>query len=566
MQRISRISRAVRTLSVARLLPVWVSSRALSIYGESRPSEQGSTVFAPSSGAGHTSAVVVVRVSGPHVSDVAARMLRSKSGEEGAPLRHRIASLRRVVDPQSDRLIDEAMVILFQGPRSYTGEDVLELHVHGGRSVVRGVMSGLEAIPGCRLAGPGEFTRRAFENGKIDLTQAEGIADLLDADTDEQRALALMQLRGGLRELYDDWSARVRMLVAHCEAVIDLGDEESDVDDEVVWEGCRARAAEVCQEIQRHLEDQRRGELVRGGLSVALVGSPNVGKSSLMNAMARTDVAIVSDIAGTTRDAIRAKLDLAGVPVNIVDTAGVRETEDVIEREGVRRTILHAKDAHFVALVVDAGHLVPILTTGDRDSRVDELEDFHVDESEDRMHRGAASVSKELNRLSEQLLGHKGSGFATLSAQQRTMVVLNKVDKLQAAGINPAAVVSRLQPFLGEAVPVVACSAVEPSIGVLPLEGALQEVVMDLVRGGGGTDAAPVITRARHRAHLEECVAALQRFVSVSSGVSEEGETVSADMASEDVRYALTCLARITGRVTVEGVLDDVFSSFCVGK
>jgi len=252
-------------------------------------------------------------------------------------------------------LIDRGLAIYFQGPASFTGEDIAEFHVHGGRAIVGAIMEALAAL-GLRPAEPGEFTRRAVENGKIDLTQAEAIADLVDAETDAQRRQALRQYDGALAELYEGWRADLIKAGAWAEAAIDFSDEELPAD---TFARTRAAIAGILQDIRGHLDDSRRGEVLREGLHLTVIGPPNAGKSSLVNALARRDVAIVAEIAGTTRDVIDVRMDLGGYPVILADTAGLRDTAEIIEAEGVRRARARAETADLVLLLLDGSAADP---------------------------------------------------------------------------------------------------------------------------------------------------------------------------------------------------------------
>src|SRR5580692_4455742 len=293
------------------------------------------TIFAIASGAGRA-AIAVMRLSGPD----SATMLRALAGRLPPP-RH--ASLQRLRDAAGEEL-DHALVLWLPAPASYTGEDSAELHLHGGRAVIDGVADALVAL-GARPAEPGEFTRRAFLNGRMDLIEAEAIGDLVDAETSAQRAQALRQLDGALGVIYRDWAERLRVLLAQQEALIDFPDEDLPVETEALALG---ELAALTREIGAHLDDGRRGERLREGLVFAVTGAPNVGKSSLVNALAERDVAIVSELPGTTRDTLEARVVFGGVPVTLVDTAGLRETQDAIEAEGVRRARARAAAADLV--------------------------------------------------------------------------------------------------------------------------------------------------------------------------------------------------------------------------
>jgi tRNA modification GTPase len=297
------------------------------------------TIFAVASGPGRA-AVTVMRISGPASGAILDGLCRRPPA--------RMASVRILRD--DDRtMLDQALVLWLPGPRSYTGEDCAELHLHGGRAVQMGVADALVKL-GARPAEPGEFTRRAFLNGRMDLTQAEGIADLVEAETAAQRDQALRQMEGALGALFHGWADRLTRLLAQQEALIDFPDEDLPTSIEAA---AIAEIGALAREIAAHLDDARRGERLREGLIFAILGRPNVGKSTLINALARRDVAIVSPIAGTTRDIVEARVDIAGVPVTLLDTAGLHQTQDFVEAEGVRRARARAADADLVMFVDD---------------------------------------------------------------------------------------------------------------------------------------------------------------------------------------------------------------------
>jgi tRNA modification GTPase len=301
------------------------------------------TIFALSSGR-LPSAIALVRVSGPQ----AKKIVTVLAGKLPSPRMATRALLRDV----GQRPIDDAVVLWFPGPASATGEDVAEFHVHGGRAVLAALFAALSGFEDVRAAEPGEFTRRAFENGKLDLTEAEGLDDLIHADTDRQRRQALRQLKGLLGDRARDWRARIIEASALIEAGIDFSDE-GDVPAELIAPAL-AKVTALLAEIEDVLAGQGRSERLRDGLVVAIAGPPNVGKSTLMNQLARREVAIVSPHAGTTRDVIEVQLDLDGYPVTVIDTAGIRETDDPVEQEGVRRARARAADADLVLWLVDS--------------------------------------------------------------------------------------------------------------------------------------------------------------------------------------------------------------------
>jgi tRNA modification GTPase len=300
------------------------------------------TIVALASGA-LPAAIAVIRISGPKTRNV----LEAFCGGVPEP-RH--ASLRDIGPPHLPA-IDRGLVIWFPEPHSFTGEDMAELHTHGSRAVVSAVIEAMLSLDRTRLAEPGEFARRAFENGKLDLTQVEGLADLIRAETEAQRRQALAQAEGSLRTLYEGWRAELLRAQALVEAGLDFADE-GDVATDVAVKA-EAIVTPLLASISNHLAD-RRGERLRDGVRIVIAGPPNVGKSSLLNVLAKRDVAIVSDEAGTTRDALEVHLDLGGLPVILTDTAGLRETESKVEAEGVRRALSHTEGADVVLWLVDA--------------------------------------------------------------------------------------------------------------------------------------------------------------------------------------------------------------------
>lgn len=301
------------------------------------------TIFALSSAPGRAG-VAVIRVSGPRAGAAVDALV----GQRPQPRR---AVVRTLLD-HGGRPLDVGLVLWMPGPESFTGDDVVEFHVHGGAAVVAGVLGTLRQLPAFVDAQAGAFTRRAFENGKLDLTEVEGLGDLIDAETDAQRVQALTQMSGGLREMAEKWRAGLLSAMAFVEAAIDFSDEADVAADAV------AAAVPIVESLvgslAATLDDGRRGEILRDGLRVVIAGPPNVGKSSLLNTLARRDVAIVTPEPGTTRDIVEARLDLAGVPVLLIDTAGLREAPGAVEREGIRRTGERARTADLLLWLVDA--------------------------------------------------------------------------------------------------------------------------------------------------------------------------------------------------------------------
>ncbi len=315
------------------------------------------TIFAQASAPGR-GGVAVVRVSG-ETAFLCANVLTGK--DKFVP---RQAELR-ILRAADGTPIDRALVIRFPAPKSYTGEDVVEFHVHGGRAVVEALSEALGAMDGVRPAGPGEFTRRAVENGKLDLTQAEAIADLVDAETKSQREQALKQYDGALGALYEGWRTELIKVLAYGEAAIDFADEDLPETLDVA----RAGAAKICHAIDAHLADGRRGEIVRDGFRVAVIGPANAGKSSLVNALARREVAIVSPEPGTTRDVIEVHLDLGGYAVILSDTAGLREAKGTVEAEGMRRALRRAEEADLVLLLMDGSKTAKTFSFSEKNNK-----------------------------------------------------------------------------------------------------------------------------------------------------------------------------------------------------
>ena len=416
------------------------------------------TIFALASG-GARAGVAVLRLSGPGAADALAALTPGKA----VPAARR-AALRDLCDPRSGEILDQGLVLCFPGPGSFTGEDVVELHLHGGPAVVEGVLAALGRIPGLRPAEAGEFTRRAFLNGRLDLTQAEAIADLVAAETSEQRRQALDQAAGALGQIYEGWRARLIAAIAHVEAGIDFADEDLPKD---IDRAARDALAVLAGEISAHLDDGRRGERLRAGVHLALLGRPNAGKSTLLNLLAGRDAAIVSETAGTTRDVIEVHLDLGGVPVIVADTAGLRDSTDAVEREGVRRAAARAEGADLKLIVLD------------RADWPDVPDDLRA-----------------------------------LAADGRALVLVNKAD------LAPVDAPGDL-----DGAPVLVLSA-RTGAGVEAFIARLTETVRGLALAGAG--AAPGPTRARHRHALEEARAALTQAL---DGWSNRGpELVAEDL------------------------------------
>lgn len=373
------------------------------------PMNDRDVIFAPATGAGRA-AVAIVRVSGAGTRAV----LEQICGSVPQP---RQASLRRLRDPSTGDEIDQALVLWFPGPHSFTGEDMAELQIHGGRSVTTTLLRVLGGQSGCRPAGPGEFTRRALANGRMTLDQVEGLADLIDAETEVQRKQALRSLEGETGQAVRVWREKIVEAMALMEAAIDFSDE-SDVSERVIADSL-AIAQSIRDQIESELLKPQRAERLREGYRVVLAGPPNAGKSTLLNALARREAAIVSPIPGTTRDVIEVHLDLGGLPVILVDTAGLRESADVVEQEGIRRTLRSIDDADLVLWLKPpggegpdriAGDMVVVGTKADLESRTADLV---------LSAKTGEGVDALLDILQERAARALGSGSGTLITRAR---------------------------------------------------------------------------------------------------------------------------------------------------
>jgi len=546
-------------------------------------SDEEDTIYALSSGGGGASigsgatAVAVIRISGSYAFDALRELLSPyplSRDEDGIDVKlpklpkARMASLRTLYDPLSDSNsekdtnqrrdpLDSALILTFPGPNSFTGEDIVELHCHGSRAVVQGVLSALSSLnfrnlptePEKRLAlrpaDPGEFTQRAYAHGKLGLVEVEALADLIVADTSLQRKQALQQFDGRLSRLYMGWREELIKGLAHAEAVIDFGDDEVLDEDEddingkgdggmSVWGTVRPRITSLREAMDKHLADASRGELLRDGLRIAIVGRPNAGKSSLLNLLAGRDAAIVSSTPGTTRDVVEVILDLGGVRCTLLDTAGVREEMEEgvndIEVEGMKRARRAARDAHIIVGVVDAS-------------------DYE---------RGLDAVKELIGGGDEYSLEMESSSVKS----DNVLYVLNKLDLVDD---NEASAISKLSSdssfgiscTTSEGVDNFLSSLTDEALSMVSNDDGSQNTALLSVEGTEGA----VITRARHRRHVESASEALARFEQLSG----QGY-MALDMAAEELRLAASELGRVTGAIDVEDILDKLFSDFCIGK
>ncbi|AVP88111.1 tRNA modification GTPase TrmE [Candidatus Phycorickettsia trachydisci] len=438
------------------------------------------TIFAQCSGL-VKAGVAVYRISGPRAL-YAAQCLTKKAFFEP-----RKAYLLDVFDPVSDELIDKGLVLYFKAPSSFTGEDIIEFHLHGSLAISKLMYKSLAIIQGVRIANPGEFSKRAYINGKFDLIQAEGLVDLINAETQMQHKQAMQQSSGLLSGLYESWRKSLLKVMSYLEAYIDFPEEG--ISSKVLGE-IERNIQTLKQQMKNHLDDHNRGEVIREGINLSIFGPPNVGKSSLINYIANKNVAIVSPMPGTTRDSIETFIDIQGYPVCVMDTAGIRNnTYDVIELEGIKRAVTKTQAAHIKLLVVD--------------------------------------VEIDVNNLDK--------GIKDL-IDDKTILVINKVD------LNPNI------PIISDAIYI----SLKQKINL----EELMEKILDKIKKISPSLQNPYITRERHRQNVEVALSLLNNF-------SLEKDLV---LAAEDIRLSARRLSLITGKITADEILGEIFSSFCIGK
>lgn len=450
------------------------------------------TIFAQSSKPGKAG-VAIFRISGPK-SLWAVKHLLEKDNGEFTP---RVMYYKKLISTKNQELIDNAMIVYFQQPASFTGEDVVEIYTHGSIAIASMLSGELLNIPGVRLAEGGEFTRRAFLNNKLDLTAAEGIADLIEAETIWQHRQAVKQSGGQLEELYNSWKNSLLTIISLLEAYIDFPDEEIPGK---ILEEVSTTVNHLKKTITDHLNDNRKGELLRSGIKLAILGPPNAGKSSLLNFLMQRDVAIVSNIAGTTRDIIEGHLDIGGYPIILQDTAGIRRSNDLIEKEGINRAINTAKLGDIKIIMLDVMKLV-----------------------------NSSAHFEELTDIIELI-------------DDNTIIIVNKIDLLQD---NEQLELSFLkQNYLK--------ISIKDNIGLKELLKNIENIAHNIA----GLTEVPHITRQRQRSHIEQALEYLENF-------NIENDLV---LATEDVRMVIRSLSYVTGKITVEEILGEIFSNFCIGK
>ena len=442
------------------------------------------TIYSLSTGPG-ISGIAIIRVSGPETSNVL-KLLTNKSLPKP-----RVATLRKINKINSSELIDEGILLWFPGPESYTGEDMAEIQVHGSKAVINAIHSSISTIENCRLAEPGEFTRLAFQNGKINLLKAESIADLISAETEIQRKQAIKIMNGKSADQFNYLREKLLKILSHVEAKIDFPEE--DLPNDILIE-IKKSSNEVLTNIKDILDDQKVGERIREGFKIAILGPTNAGKSSLLNHLSNRDVAIVSEIAGTTRDVIETHLNIDGYPVIVFDTAGIRDSKNEIEKKGIKLSLNRADEADLKLVVVDVKN--PYFTD-----------------------------------VLKGLLDHN------------SILVINKSDLLK-GDIDP-----EIKKFNHVLISIKENLNIDELI--LKIKNNLKNKFL--------TSDDILITRERHRQHLEQCLEHLNNF-------NKKNEVEDFDKAAEDLRLATRHLGMIVGKVDVEEILGSIFNDFCIGK
>ena len=442
------------------------------------------TIYALSTGPG-ISGIAIIRVSGEDTKKVIKLLTNTTVPEP------RVATLRKINKINTSELIDEGIILWFPGPESYTGEDMAEFHIHGSKAVIDALHNTISKVENCRLAEPGEFTKLAFQNGKINLLKAESIADLISAETEIQRQQAIKIMNGKSADKFNSLREKLLKTLSHVEAKIDFPDEELPED---ILKNIKKISNEVILNIKKILDDQRVGERIREGFKIAIIGPTNAGKSSLLNHLSNRDAAIVSEIAGTTRDVIETHLNIDGYPVVVSDTAGIRDSKNEIEKKGIKLALDKAENADLKLIVIDAKSI-----------------DFK-------------GVLKEL-------------------MDENAILVVNKSDLLK-EDLN-----SEIKNY--EHVLISVKNNLNLEDLILKIKNKLKNKFI--------TSEDILITRERHRQHLEQSLNYLKNF-------EEKNEAEDFDKAAEDLRLATRHLGMIVGKVDVEEILGSIFNDFCIGK
>ncbi|KAK2587578.1 hypothetical protein KPH14_003706 [Odynerus spinipes] len=465
------------------------------------------TIYALSSGHGKCG-VAVIRVSGTKAIDALHKMTSVLNVEP------RKALLRKIVDPETKEIIDKGLCLWFPGPKSFTGEDCVEFHVHGGSAILSSLMSALSKL-NFYPALPGEFTRRAFYNNKLDLVEIEGLADLIHAETEQQRKQALLQASGHLSKLYNNWRKKLINIVASLEAYIDFNEDDNIEDD--VLESCNCSVQNLIKEIEHHLSDNRKGEILRNGVRTVIIGEPNVGKSTILNYLVQRNAAIVSPTAGTTRDIIELSINISGYPVILADTAGfTKNPKDPIETEGILRAKAYAENVDLIILVIDACEYM----------------------------NSGMSYSDYMNEY----INRMGlNDLLTSDQDKRYFVVANKIDLLSEQA---------KQNIKKENIVMTSCLTEE---GLPSITKSMEKYCQELC--GNFINENPVISQNRYRTHLSKCLQNLQSYIETISM-----ENYDIVIAAEKIRIGMRELGKITGHVHNDEILDNIFKNFCIGK
>ena len=442
------------------------------------------TIYALSSGPG-VSGIAVVRISGQETAK-AIELLTGKNVPKP-----RVATLRKINKINTSELIDEGIILWFPGPESYTGEDMAEIQVHGSKAVIDALHSSISKIENCRLAEPGEFTKLAFQNGKINLLKAESVADLISSETEIQRQQAIKIMNGKSADQFNFLREKLLKILSHVEAKIDFPDEDLPND---ILEEIKKSSDDVLKNIEKILNDQKVGERIREGFKIAILGPTNAGKSSLLNHLSNRDVAIVSEVAGTTRDVIETHLSIDGYPVIISDTAGIRDSKDEIEKKGIKLSLNRAEEADLKLVVVDA-------------------------------------KSPDFTDVLKGLL------------DENAILVINKSDLLEKE------IDSEIKNINHVLISIKDNKNIDELISKIKNNLKNKFITSDDI----------LITRERHRQHLEQCLDHLNNF-------NQKKEIEDFDKAAEDLRLATRHLGMIVGKVDVEEILGSIFNDFCIGK
>ena len=442
------------------------------------------TIYALSTGPG-ISGVAIIRVSGEDTKNVIKLLTNATIPKP------RVATLRKFNKINTSEVIDEGIILWFPCPESYTGEDMAEFHVHGSKAVIDALHASISEVENCRLAEPGEFTKLAFQNGKINLLKAESIADLISAETEIQRQQAVKIMNGKSADKFNELREKTLKILSHVEAKIDFPDEDLPED---ILKNIKKISNEAILDIKKILNDQRVGERIREGFKIAIIGPTNVGKSSLLNHLSNRDVAIVSEVAGTTRDVIETHLNIDGFPVVVSDTAGIRESKNEIEKKGIKLALKKAEDADLKLILIDNKNL-----------------DFK-------------GILKDL-------------------MDENAILVINKSDLLTK---NLDSEIKKLNHVL---------ISVKDNLNI----DDLILKIKNKFKNKFITSNDILITRERHRQHLEQSLAYLKNF-------EEKNQAEDFDKAAEDLRLVTRHLGMIVGKVDVEEILDSIFNDFCIGK